>query len=80
VELRTGEEKPYKFPARCPSCGEKLERREGESATYCVNPLCPAQLIRGLVHFAGRDAMDIEGNARPCLRRNQPHKLDRAAA
>jgi DNA ligase (NAD+) len=61
VELRTGAEKPYRFPTKCPSCGEKLERRAGESATYCVNPLCPAQLIRQVEHYAARGAMDIEG-------------------
>ncbi len=61
VELRTGEEKPFKFPTRCPSCGEKLERREGEAATYCVNILCPAQLSRQVEHYASRGAMDIEG-------------------
>ena len=61
VELRTGDEQPFKFPSRCPSCAEKLERREGESATYCVNPLCPAQLIRQIEHYAARGAMDIEG-------------------
>jgi DNA ligase (NAD+) len=61
VELRTGAEKPYKFPTKCPSCGEKLERREGEAATYCVNPLCPAQLSRQIEHYASRGAMDIEG-------------------
>jgi len=61
VELRTGAEKRFRFPTACPSCGEKLERREGESATYCVNPLCPAQLIRQVEHYAARGAMDIEG-------------------
>lgn len=60
VELRDGSEKPYKFPTKCPSCGEKLERGEGEAATYCVNMLCPAQLIRQVEHYAGRGSMDIE--------------------
>jgi DNA ligase (NAD+) len=61
VALRDGSEQPYKFPTKCPSCGEKLERKEGESATFCVNMLCPAQLIRQVEHFAGRGSMDIEG-------------------
>ena len=68
VELRTGDEKPFRFPTKCPSCGEKLERREGESATYCVNPLCPAQLIRQVEHYASRGAMDIEGSGRETCR------------
>jgi DNA ligase (NAD+) len=61
VEVRTGAEKPFKFPDTCPSCGEKLERRESESATYCISPLCPAQLNRQVEHYASRGAMDIEG-------------------
>lgn len=61
LELRTGAEQPFRFPTRCPSCGEKLERREGEAATYCINPSCPAQLVRQVEHYASRSAMDIEG-------------------
>ncbi|MEP7199661.1 MAG: NAD-dependent DNA ligase LigA [Chloroflexota bacterium] len=61
VELRTGDEQPYQFPTACPSCGETLERREGESATFCVNISCPAQLTRLVEHWAGRGALDIEG-------------------
>jgi DNA ligase (NAD+) len=61
LDVRTGDERPFKFPAKCPSCGESLERAEGEAATYCVNPLCPAQLVRRVEHFASRGAMDIEG-------------------
>ncbi len=49
------------YPTVCPSCGEGLERDEGEAAIRCNNPDCPAQRIRNLVHFASRDAMDIEG-------------------
>ena len=49
------------YPTNCPSCGEVLERDEGEAAIRCNNPDCPAQRIRNLVHFASRDAMDIEG-------------------
>lgn len=51
----------YFLPSICPSCGEKVIREEGEAATKCVNPKCPAQLARNLIHFASRDAMDIEG-------------------
>ncbi len=60
-DARKGGEKPYKPPRRCPSCGEVLERVEGEVALYCVNSACPAQLVRNVEHFASRGAMDIEG-------------------
>ena len=52
---------PYRLPEICPSCGERVTRVEGEAATRCTNPQCPAQLLRNLIHFASRDAMDIEG-------------------
>ncbi len=52
---------PYFLPETCPSCGERVTRVEGEAATRCTNPQCPAQLLRNLIHFASRDAMDIEG-------------------
>ncbi len=52
---------PYHLPEVCPSCGEKVVREEGEAAVRCVNPQCPAQLLRNLIHFASRDAMDIDG-------------------
>ncbi|MEE8122299.1 MAG: NAD-dependent DNA ligase LigA [Anaerolineales bacterium] len=61
VEARTGEEIPFRIPEQCPSCGESLERIEGEVAIYCVNAACPAQLVRNIEHFASRGAMDIEG-------------------
>ncbi len=61
VEARTGEEKRYRPPTACPSCGERLERVEGEVAVYCVNSACPAQLVRNLEHFVSRPAMDIVG-------------------
>jgi len=52
---------PWSFPKNCPSCGSPLVRLEGESDTYCVNSNCPAQRVQRIVHFASRDAMDIEG-------------------
>lgn len=51
----------YKLPDKCPSCGNKTVREEGEAAVRCINPECPAQLLRNLIHFCSRDAMDIEG-------------------
>ncbi|MDQ7029870.1 MAG: NAD-dependent DNA ligase LigA [Ardenticatenia bacterium] len=61
LELRTGAERPWQMPNRCPSCGEPLVQPEGEVAYYCTNVACPAQLIRRVEHFASRNAMDIEG-------------------
>lgn len=52
---------PYKLPSVCPSCGEEITRVDGEAATRCTNPQCPAQVLRNLIHYASRDAMDIEG-------------------
>lgn len=51
----------FTFPEVCPSCGERVVREEGEAAVRCINPACPAQLLRNLIHFCSRDAMDIEG-------------------
>ncbi|QAT49659.1 NAD-dependent DNA ligase LigA [Caproiciproducens sp. NJN-50] len=52
---------PFIMPSVCPSCGSSVVREEGEAATRCTNPECPAQLLRHLVHFCSRDAMDIDG-------------------
>ena len=52
---------PFLLPEVCPSCGEPVSRPEGEAAVRCTNPQCPAQLLRHLIHFASRDAMDIDG-------------------
>ncbi len=51
----------YSLPSVCPSCGANVIREEDEAAVRCVNPECPAQLLRNLIHFCSRDAMDIEG-------------------
>ncbi|MBQ7354415.1 MAG: NAD-dependent DNA ligase LigA [Clostridia bacterium] len=50
----------YEMPTICPSCGEPVVRDE-EAATRCTNAACPAQLIRNLIHYASKDAMDIAG-------------------
>lgn len=51
----------YQMPHVCPSCGAQVAREEDEAALRCTNPECPAQKLRNLIHFASRDAMDIEG-------------------
>lgn len=51
----------YKLPNFCPSCNSPVYREEGEAVVRCTNADCPAQLLRHLIHFTSRDAMDIEG-------------------
>jgi len=58
---RTGKERIFTFPDRCPVCGAEVQRLPGEAVTRCIGKACPAQLVEGLVHFASRGAMDIEG-------------------
>lgn len=52
---------PYQMPQVCPSCGAPAVHLEGEAALRCVNPECPAQALRNIIHFASRNAMDIDG-------------------
>ncbi len=52
---------PFKMPDRCPSCNGPVTREEGEAVIRCTNAECPAQMLRHLIHFTSRDAMDIEG-------------------
>jgi DNA ligase (NAD+) len=62
VNQRNGKEKAFVIPTECPVCKAPIAKeKEVEVAYRCTNPGCPAQLTRGLIHFAGRDAMDIEG-------------------
>jgi len=61
VDARSGKEKKYKPPTKCPACGQDVEHIEGEVAWYCVNAACPAQLVRNVEHFVSRGAMDIVG-------------------
>lgn len=51
----------FEMPHICPSCGSPVVREEGEAVVRCTNADCPAQLLRHLIHFTSRDAMDIEG-------------------
>ncbi|MCJ7745575.1 MAG: helix-hairpin-helix domain-containing protein, partial [Actinobacteria bacterium] len=61
VDERTGREKPFKMPGKCPVCGSRVVREEGEVMTRCTNIACPAQTFERILHFASRGAMDIEG-------------------
>jgi DNA ligase (NAD+) len=61
LKARTGHEKKFHMPEKCPSCDSKVSRDPDLTAVRCINPDCPAQIRRRLEHFAARGAMDIEG-------------------
>jgi DNA ligase (NAD+) len=61
TERRTGAEREFVMPTACPDCRSEVVREAGEAATRCVNLSCPARIREGLIHFASRDAMDIDG-------------------
>jgi DNA ligase (NAD+) len=58
---RNGSEEEYTLPGKCPVCGGKVSRPEGEAVTRCVNASCPAQLKQRIIHFGSKEALDIEG-------------------
>lgn len=60
-EERSGDEIEFNMPNNCPVCSEPTVRLEGESAVKCINISCPAQIRRGIIHFASREAMNIDG-------------------
>ena len=60
-ERRTGKEKKFIFPSRCPVCQAKTFKPEGEAVARCTNPSCPAKLRESILHFSARRAMNIEG-------------------
>ncbi len=68
VTVHAAGSEPYQMPAFCPSCGARVFREADEAATYCTNAACPAQLLRHLIHFASKDAMDIKGLGPAVLR------------
>lgn len=59
---------PFRFPTKCPSCGADLVREEGEAAIKCVSLDCKAQLVERLVHFASKQAFNIEGLGEQSIR------------
>lgn len=60
-DRRTGREKPFDWPSKCPVCKSAVFKPEGEVISRCVNPSCPAKVRESILHFAGRRAMDIDG-------------------
>jgi DNA ligase (NAD+) len=79
-EKRTGNELPFEMPNKCPICGSDAVRIDGEAARRCTGVSCPAQVERGLIHFASRDAMDIEGLGPAVVRQLLDKKLIRDEA
>ncbi len=75
VASHNGKNSGYTYPENCPACNSKVVREEGEAAIRCVNPDCPAQLLRKLIHFCSRDAMDIEGLGEAVLEQLVNEKL-----
>lgn len=61
LEARTGKETVFAMPKTCPCCGGPVVRRDGEAATRCINPSCPAVIGEQIAHFVSRDAMNIDG-------------------
>jgi len=60
-ERRTGKERKFQRPERCPVCHSKVEQPADEIMVYCPNVSCPGRVLEGIVHFASREAMDIRG-------------------
>lgn len=60
LDKRPADSKPYEIPQNCPVCQAKLVHLDDEVALRCINPMCPAQVKEGLVHFASRNAMNID--------------------
>ena len=60
-EKRTGKEKKFKMPIVCPVCGGQAIREEGEAVTRCIGIECPARNLRNIIHFASKEAMNIDG-------------------
>ena len=77
---RTGAEKEFYMPEVCPVCGAAVTRLEGEAAVLCTGGECPAQLERNIIHFASRDAMDIEGLGPAIVRQMLEKNMIKSAA
>ncbi|MFH1217700.1 MAG: NAD-dependent DNA ligase LigA [Pseudomonadota bacterium] len=75
AERRSGVERPIVMPTQCPDCEHKLVREPGEVAIRCINPHCPAQRLRSLIHFTGKSGMDIEGLGKKAMEQLFNEKL-----
>ncbi|MDQ5983410.1 MAG: DNA ligase [Eubacteriales bacterium SKADARSKE-1] len=75
VKKHSETSKIFSMPSVCPSCGANVHRELGESAIRCTNTGCPAQLLRHLIHFVSRDAMDIDGLGPALLKQLAENKM-----
>lgn len=80
TEKRPQDTQPYHLPTVCPVCGAPVERDEDGAAMRCTGAECPAQLLRNLMHFVSRDAMDIDGVGPALLEQLVEKGLIRTAA
>ncbi len=80
TQERTGDERPFVMPERCPACDTPVVQPPGEVQMRCPNRSCPAQIQQGLFHFASRGAMDIEGLGEKTIRRFYEEGLVRSFA
>jgi DNA ligase (NAD+) len=76
-EARTGDERVFRMPEKCPVCGGDIVRDPEQVAVRCINAACPAQVRRKLQHFASRGAMDIEGLGEAMVEQLVQHDLAR---
>jgi DNA ligase (NAD+) len=60
-DKRTGDERKFRMPDKCPACGTPVERPADEAMRYCPNASCAGRVLEGLVHYASREAMDVRG-------------------
>ncbi|NTW64973.1 MAG: NAD-dependent DNA ligase LigA [Nitrospirae bacterium] len=75
IKERLGNETKYQKPTTCPECGSHVVRPEGEVAYRCIGLNCPAQVLEKIIHYASRDAMDIEGLGEKNVELLYNHKL-----
>ncbi|MBQ7521682.1 MAG: NAD-dependent DNA ligase LigA [Clostridia bacterium] len=75
VVSHNGNAIPYHLPEICPSCGSAVQRENDEAVLRCTNTQCPAQLLRNLIHFVSRDAMNIDGLGEAVLKQMTENHL-----
>jgi DNA ligase (NAD+) len=80
VARRSGHETPITLPSRCPACDSELIKPDDEAVTRCPNLQCPAQLLRGLVHYCSKAGLDIEGLGRRYVEQLYEEKIIREIA
>ncbi len=79
-EKRDGTEQEFHMPKTCPVCGALVVREEGEAAYRCTGAACPAQIMRNIIHFVSRSAMDIDGLGPAIIRQLLDNNLIKNAA